>query len=226
MTPSMQQLDGRAIPHEERLPAILRRLTQLEPGESLVLVAPHPPGKLLRKLLVEYPRCFEWGPRQRGPDAWHWQFSARRPDPRTVSGYLCWDHRRMEALLQTATAQARSGNWAEARQGLEAYADALLHHADIEDEVLFPAYDRLSGGMADSPTAMMRHEHTEVRAALHDLTRAASAQEWTALDAALARLEAVVVEHHAKEEEILFPGIDETLDPVKREQLVEQLLLA
>lgn len=226
MAAQTEELDGRAIPHEERLPTILRHLTGLEPGESLILVAPHEPGMLLRKLLVEFPRCFEWGPMQRGPDAWRWQFTARRPDSRTVAGYLCWDHRRMENLLHEGAHLAASGDWPRARATLEAYADALLRHADIEDEILFPAYERLSGGMADSPTAMMRHEHVEVRAALHDLVRAAHNADQPALYAALARLAAVVIEHHAKEEEILFPGMDEALDAAAREALVDQLLLA
>lgn len=226
MTTQTEELDGRAIPHEERLPTILRRLTGLEPGESLILVAPHEPGMLLRKLLVEFPRCFEWGPMQRGPEAWRWQFTARRPDPRTVAGYLCWDHRRMEDLLHAGTRSARSGDWAAAHSILEAYAQALLRHADIEDDILFPAYERLSGGMADSPTAMMRHEHVEVRAAVHDLVRAARDADQPALEAALSRLDAVVIEHHAKEEEILFPGMDDALDAAQREALVERLLLA
>lgn len=226
MTTQIEELDGRAIPHEVRLPTILQRLTQLEPGESLVLVAPHEPGMLLRKLLAEFPRCFEWGPLQRGPQAWRWQFTARRPDPRTISGYLCWDHRRMEDLLHEGTRSAREGKWPQARATLEAYAEALLRHADIEDAILFPAYEKHSGGLADSPTAMMRHEHVEVRAALSDLRQAARASDLSALESALARLGAVVVEHHAKEEEILFPGMDETLDPAACEALVEQLLLA
>lgn len=226
MTPVMPQLDGRTIAHEQRLPEIYRHLTRLEPGESLVLIAPHEPGMLLRKLLAEFPRCFDWGPLQRGPDAWRWQFTARRPDPRTIAGYLCWDHRRMEDLLHEGTQAARASQWAQARVSLDFYADALLRHADIEDAILFPAYEQLSGGLADSPTAMMRHEHTEVRAAVHDLARAAREAQLAALEAALARLGAVVVEHHTKEEEILFPSMDESMEPAAREALVEQLLLA
>ncbi len=226
MTTQMQELDGRAIPHEERLPAILRRLTKLQPGESLVLVAPHEPSKLLRMLLAEFPRCFEWGPLQRGPQAWRWQFTARTPQPRTVNGYLGWDHRRMEGLLAQGSALAHGDDWAGAQAKLDAYADALLRHADVEGEILFPAYEKLSGGLADSPTAMMRHEHAEIRAAVHDLAHAAGQRDLAALQSAMDRLDAIAPEHHAKEEEILFPAMDEALQPADREALVERLLLA
>ncbi|MBE7492588.1 MAG: hemerythrin domain-containing protein [Planctomycetes bacterium] len=226
MTAPTQELDARQLPEPQRPAAVLGQLARLETGQELVLVTPHDPRPLLRRLLAELPDRLDWGPLRRGPELWRWQFAARPPEPRTVAGYLVWDHRRMETLLHQGTTAAAAGQWREAGPRLEEYGVALLRHADIEDDILFPVYEKLGGGLADSPTAMMRGEHTQVRLAVHDLLAAARRTDAPGVLAALGRLQAVVVEHHVKEEEILFPSLDDALEPPARRALVEQLLLA
>ncbi|MCZ7607702.1 MAG: DUF2249 domain-containing protein [Planctomycetota bacterium] len=219
-------LDGREIPPETRLQEIMSRLTALAPGESLVLVAPHDPGKLLRMLLAQLPNRLMWGPLAKGPDAWRWQFVGREPAPRTVCDYLIWDHRRMEEILADALALAQAGNWQEAQARFAEHAVALTHHAFIEDEVLFPAYDEATGNLPDGPTALMMQEHHDVRAGIERIARAAKQRDLEELEDAHDALVDVAAEHHAKEEEILFPGIDETFPQPQLAELVEKLMLA
>lgn len=220
-------LDGREIPPETRLQEIMARLAALEPGENLVLVAPHDPNKLLRKLLSELPNRLMWGPLAKGPNAWRWQFVGRSGDsPRTVCDYLIWDHRRMEEILADGLSMAQAGNWDEAQQRCAEHGIALQHHAFIEDAILFPAYDKATGNLPDGPTALMMEEHHEVRAGIERIQRAAKARDLAELEDALDALVAVAAEHHAKEEEILFPAIDETIPQPNLTQLVENLLLA
>lgn len=219
-------LDGREIPTETRLQEIMARMAALAPGEGLVLVAPHDPNKLLRKLLSELPNRLMWGPLAKGPDAWRWQFVGREPAPRTVSEYLNWDHRRMEEILADAMALAQAGNWEEARPRFAEHAIALLHHAFIEDAILFPAYDKATGNLPDGPTALMMQEHHDVRAGIDRIQYAAKERDLDALEDAHAALLDVAAEHHAKEEEILFPSIDETIPQPQLAELVENLLLA
>lgn len=220
-------LDGREIPPETRLQEILGRLGALGPGESLVLVAPHDPGKLLRMLLIQLPGRLMWGPLQKGPNAWRWQFVGRDAgSPRTVCDYLNWDHRRMEEILADGLALARAGNWDEAQQRCAEHGLALLHHAYIEDSILFPAYDAATGNLPDGPTALMMEEHHGVRAGIERIQRAAKARDLDALEDAHEALVNAAAEHHAKEEEILFPGIDETIPQPQLAELVERLMLA
>lgn len=224
---TISELDGRAIPHETRLPAIMDALSGLAPGESLVLVAPHHPAKLLHMLLGQFPGRFDFGPLECGPAAWRWQFTARDPAmPRSVTGYLVWDHRRMEKLLDQTLAAAVSARWEDAQLHAAQYATALRRHADLEDEVLFPAYESACGGFGDGPTAHMRTEHVEVRAGIDKLLRAVSARDASAVRDADETLRRVAIEHHAKEEEILFPSIDETFPQPELDALVQRLLMA
>lgn len=217
-------LDGREIPVEERLPQILGALEGLRPGENLVLIAPHDPERLLRKLLVAMPGHLMWAPLEQGPTAWRWHFTARdSAKPRTVSEYLCWDHRRMEELLTDAMGLARHGDWEGARTRTHEYAVGLRRHADIEDITLFPAYLEATNDL--QPIELMLSEHHDVRFGIDALERAVRARDLDSAEDALARLLEVTEQHHAKEEELLFPGMDDALDPDQRTKLVERLLV-
>lgn len=222
----MNVVDGREIPVEQRLQEILAHLAALQPGDNLLLIAPHETTKLLRKLLVELPNRLNWAPLELGPDSWRWHFAGRDPViPRTVSEYLCWDHRRLESILADMMGLARAHEWMDARSRMSEYAVGLRHHADIEDWILFPAYDDATGNLPNSPTALMLTEHRDVRFGIDALERAIKTEDLDATEDALGVLLDVTEQHHAKEEEILFPGMDETLAPLRLTQLVERLLL-
>jgi hemerythrin-like domain-containing protein len=77
---------------------------------------------------------------------------------------------------------------------------ALLSHAHLEDEVLFPALEAHIGPMG--PLAVMRAEHEEIEGALEEAARS----EDTARAIGLARSAmAAARQHFAKEEQVLFP---------------------
>ena len=220
-------VDGREIPHETRLPEILARLGALAPGESLVLIAPHDPNKLLRKLLIELPGRLNWGPVEKGPEVWRWHFIGRDPSAqRSVSEYLGWDHRRLEELMAAGIAAATAGDWDGAVGLFAEHRVGLTHHADIEDAILFPAYDDVTGNLPEGPTKLMLEEHHGVRNGLADVAAAVKARNMDELSDAHEQLIGMLTEHHAQEEEILFPTMDETFEPVKLTSLIEQLLLA
>ena len=69
-----------------------------------------------------------------------------RDAPETAFDHLEWDHQRLDALLADARARLERGEPATAtfqafRQGLEA-------HCRIEEELLFPAFERKPGSAA------------------------------------------------------------------------------
>jgi uncharacterized protein (DUF2249 family)/hemerythrin-like domain-containing protein len=220
------ELDAREIPPTSRLRTIFDHLLALAPGESMVITAPHAPTPLLRMLLSDYPGRFDFAPLELGPEAWRWQFVARiESQPRTVTGYLVWDHRRMEALLTATSNAAEAGHWGEAHTLARGYATALRRHADLEDEALFPAFEKACGGLGDGPTQHMREEHVEVRRGIDQLLRAVAARDAAAVADARDFMQQAAIEHHAKEEEILFPAVDATFDEARLDALVRSLMM-
>ncbi|HET7226578.1 MAG TPA: hemerythrin domain-containing protein [Candidatus Eisenbacteria bacterium] len=150
---------------------------------------------------------------------------------------LLEDHRRIAGQLAPLRAAARppdaGAGPAIMRPGLNlagvvhALGEALAAHARKEDEVLFPALERVFGE-GGGPTAAMRDEHRDIheqtarfRATLHELEEvehpaivaggarlgalAAGDADAATLHAAAGRLLALIDAHFEKEEMILFP---------------------
>ena len=88
----------------------------------------------------------------------------------------------------------------------------LAHHALKEDEALFPAVEAVLGADG-SPTTVMRVEHTDIHAQAA-LLRSLLAQGGGApsLRASADELIALLDLHFDKEEQVLFPMIEEMLD--------------
>ena len=95
-------------------------------------------------------------------------------------------------------------------------ADALIPHAQMEDELLFSALEPHIGPMG--PLAMMRHEHSEVEGgllALRDESDAGVVRNRLAHVIATARV------HFKKEEQVLFPMARQHLDAKLLDELAQ-----
>lgn len=91
---------------------------------------------------------------------------------------------------------------------------ALITHARIEDDLLFPILETRLG--PDSPLAVMREEHELIEEALNDVASA------TDREVAVDRLEEalrIAREHFGTEEEILFHMAVQALSERELEQL-------
>jgi hemerythrin-like domain-containing protein len=83
---------------------------------------------------------------------------------------------------------------------------ALVPHAKLENEVLFPAVEEQIG--TGGPVAVMRAEHDEIEGILTGLNDSDDADE---LKGRILRAIRVAREHFRKEEMVLFPMADERL---------------
>jgi iron-sulfur cluster repair protein YtfE (RIC family) len=124
-----------------------------------------------------------------------------------VSEFLGGDHRRLDAMLSTVEGLVASGAFAQAAPGFAEFACGLSRHIDMEETVLFPAFEEKTG-MADGPTRVMRAEHLEIRRLLDFLASAIGASDAAGFTDADRRLHEVLGEHNQKEERILYPMSD------------------
>lgn len=104
----------------------------------------------------------------------------------------------------------------------------LLPHAVAEDEVLYPAIERLMA--APGATATMRRDHEEVVRLTDDLAETRRELATDVIDATRARvigllhsLHAIVALHFAKEEEIYVPLLNAGLTVHDAEELFGQM---
>lgn len=103
----------------------------------------------------------------------------------------------------------------EARAQARVVAAALGSHARLEDELLFDPLEQHLGTGA-GPLAMMRAEHDEIEALL---ARLVELEELAEARTAATQVTALAREHFAKEEQVLFPMADQTLDEAELGEL-------
>lgn len=127
-----------------------------------------------------------------------------------LAAFFAGDHARCDQLWTDAENAAESGDPARARAAIEAFAHALEQHLQMEEEVLFPAFEHATG-MTSGPTVVMRMEHTQMRGVLRAIDNAVQAGD---IDGALDQgdtLLMLIQQHNAKEEGMLYPMAEQAL---------------
>jgi hemerythrin-like domain-containing protein len=114
----------------------------------------------------------------------------------------------IEAVTATATSVV------QIREATVALSAVVLSHANLEEELLFPALETHMG--TTGPLAVMRAEHDEIEHALQQIEEAQDLDDGADC---VARALSIVRDHFQKEEEVLFSIARQTLDDETQIQL-------
>ncbi|MHB0990047.1 MAG: hemerythrin domain-containing protein [Burkholderiales bacterium] len=139
----------------------------------------------------------------------------------TIHHYLASDHHRCDDYFSIAEEMVVKGKWDAAQVGFMQFSAAMAHHFGMEEQVLFPAFERVTGN-AVGPTLMMRREHAQMReliANLDSAVMARDADEYVGLSETLLIL---LQQHNLKEEQVLYPMSDQLLNQTV-DELLEQM---
>ncbi len=102
------------------------------------------------------------------------------------------------------------GNKEQGTQIWQAFEKAMLRHLKMEEEVIFPAFEEVTG-MTQGPTAIMRNEHEQMRGLLKQIGTAIETGDFDeALDQGDTLL-MVIQQHNVKEEGVLYPMAENAL---------------
>jgi len=123
---------------------------------------------------------------------------------------LVADHRHCDGLFATAEDAAQRTDWAACRERFDAFRAAMLQHFEIEENVLFPAFEQATG-MTMGPTAMMRSEHAQMRGLLENMTAVIAAGRRDDYLGLSETLLLYMQQHNLKEENVLYPMSDQVL---------------
>jgi iron-sulfur cluster repair protein YtfE (RIC family) len=125
-------------------------------------------------------------------------------DSASVTGVLGLDHRRLDGILADAKRCLSAGDLPRASARFAAFRDGLERHIAVEEEILFPCFESLTGATA-GPTQVMRMEHAELRRLMAEVAASLGDEEQAT---PLAALTARIYAHNGKEERILYPAVD------------------
>lgn len=121
-----------------------------------------------------------------------------------ITNFLGDDHRRCDELLFQAEQAMSSGDWATCQAQATAFHEALFHHLQMEEDVLFPAFEQASG-ITQGPTVVMRGEHQDMRRLADELLDAAARKAGDDVAGVVDTLLILIQQHNLKEENVLYP---------------------
>jgi len=128
----------------------------------------------------------------------------------TISSLLSRHHRICDERLEHSAEAVGRSDWEVAARCFTSFRDELARHIRLEEDVLFPAFEKASG-TTEGPTAVMRAEHARIASLLDELDRDLNARDADGFQSAYARFSILMSDHNRKEEQILYPACDRLL---------------
>ncbi len=135
-----------------------------------------------------------------------------------IAQYLTEDHEHCDALFAEAENAVAKADWPRAAEQFQAFARDTLRHFAREEEVFFPAFENRTG-MSGGPTFVMREEHNQMRDTLKAMEQALGARDAQRYLGLAETLLMLMRQHNMKEENILYPMMDQAL-PDQAEELL------
>ena len=126
----------------------------------------------------------------------------------SITEFFEKDHREIDALFEGLTFK----NAAEDLVLFDEFDRRLERHIHWEEDLLFPAIGKINPMIEQGPVRMMKIEHEAIR---HSKAKAKDAFSRGELSGARENCEAVretLLQHNMKEERILYPACDQSLD--------------
>lgn len=125
----------------------------------------------------------------------------------TISSYLTQDHRDCDQEFANMENAVASEDWAKAADLFSKFTADLEHHFDMEEKVMFPAFEQRTG-MMGGPTQVMRMEHEQMRSVVAQLKNALEAKDQNNFFGVSESLMMLMQQHNMKEEQMLYAMAD------------------
>jgi hemerythrin-like domain-containing protein len=124
--------------------------------------------------------------------------------------FFSQDHAACDALWSKLESAADAGHNSQATELWTKFEQAMRRHFAMEEEVLFPEFERATG-MTHGPTQVMRMEHAQMRSVLDQLSIEAQRGNLRGLLDHGDTLLMLIQQHNLKEEGVLYPMAEQHL---------------
>ena len=130
-------------------------------------------------------------------------------------------HQQLDDLFHEFRELKATDHW-KAKKSFFQFKTGLERHIVWEEEILFPAFEEKLNHLQDGPTAVMRLEHQEIRIHLNAMAGKLAEEDFET-DEDEQALEAVLCPHNHKEENILYPMIDQVFGLEERKEIFARM---
>lgn len=141
----------------------------------------------------------------------------------TILDFLTEHHRSCDHLLVESEAPLAKADWENFEPAWQKFVAETIHHFNLEEEILFPAFEAKTG-MTSGPTLVMRQEHAQVKALFEQMQQAIADRQSERAMGIVESIMLLIQQHNMKEEQILYPMSDAHLD--NNQQIVSQMQAA
>ena len=144
----------------------------------------------------------------------------------TIKEFLSNDHGRCDELFATMEEKATQ-SLADAKEACQEFANETERHFQMEERVMFLEFETKTG-MTQGPTAMMRHEHAQMRSLIKQLAEALEAGNRDKFFGLSETLMILMQQHNMKEEQMLYPMAQQHLsaDSDRIVSMMESMVVA
>ena len=140
----------------------------------------------------------------------------------TILEFMNKDHDRLDNLFEEFN-KLRKSDISRAKPLFLSFRAGLQAHIAWEEDILFPIFERETGMHATGPTAVMRMEHRQIKNFLEEISGKVLADELDGIDESEIKLLEVLGSHNLKEENILYPAIDDLTNEQEKKQAIERM---
>ena len=140
----------------------------------------------------------------------------------TILEFMSVDHDRLDNKIKMYSTE-KLVNVERAEGIFILFKSELERHIIWEEDILFPVFERKTGIKDGGPTSVMRMEHVQIKNHLQEIKRKLHTkinQDPCKEEVALFK---VLESHNQKEENILYPGIDNLTSEREKELLIKQM---
>jgi hemerythrin-like domain-containing protein len=127
-----------------------------------------------------------------------------------IGNYMIDHHKECDGIFARAEEAVGGADWTRAQAEFEAFARQMDRHFDMEDNLLFPEFEKKTGH-AGGPTQVMRMEHDQMRVVMHEMRAALEARDAEQYLGLSETFLVLMQQHNFKEEGILYNMIDQVL---------------
>ena len=139
----------------------------------------------------------------------------------TIASYFQKDHDRLDRIFEEFQA-VKHCDVASAREHFENFRRGLERHMVWEEEILFPLFESKAGMTLDGPTQVMMLEHEQLKELMKSLAEKMKQEELGDEEQESALLE-LLAQHNHKEENILYPMIDQSITEDERKRIFDKI---
>ncbi len=128
----------------------------------------------------------------------------------TISTFLTQDHRDCDDMFAKLENTVASENWNDVEKEFEVFYSDMIHHFDMEEKVMFPAFEARTG-MQGGPTQVMRMEHAQMKQVLEQMKQDVINKDKNHFFGLSETLMMLMQQHNMKEEQMLYRMADQHL---------------